>query len=117
MADDPVLTDEQINKMATEEWYRVLASLWVSIGKPVEKERLMLYADDLKDVPLGLFETAIKNIRKGHEYSNVPTIGTIWKEIEKQLRESNCPDIRTWTEFRDPIIRFGEQDEAAQGIL
>jgi hypothetical protein len=84
--------------MAIADWYSILASLWVAIGKPVDKNRLLLYGHDLGNVPCELLERAIKRIRLNSIYTQVPTIGEIWQAVKAELAEDNCTTPEEWIE-------------------
>jgi hypothetical protein len=104
-AGDKALTDQQIYDMAYQEWLDVLRSLWIAIGKPVEKDRLKIYAKAFSDVPLGLLEKAVKRVQLSMTYNIVPTIAEIQKAINMELFLANCNDISEWTdtEWTKPV--------------
>mgnify|MGYP002390656192 CR=1 FL=1 len=90
-------TDEEIHKMAFDEWLNVLRSLWIAIGKPVDNDRLMIYARVFEEVPYGLLVKAIKRVQLTTTYQVVPTIAEIHKAIQVELREVNCIDYDDWS--------------------
>jgi len=79
------LTNEQAYQLELREWMSVLAQLWTGIGKPLEPERLKIYRDQLKAVPLGLLDLAIARVMRENTWSNVPAVGVIWQAIRKEL--------------------------------
>jgi hypothetical protein len=89
-------TDDEIAEMAKSEWLDILRSLWVAIGKPVDQERIKIYARTFGDVPMGLLEKAVKRVQLTTTYQVVPTIAEIHKAIKFELHEANCGDVNGW---------------------
>jgi len=83
----PVKSDSQIFQMAYEEWVGVLAQLWTCIGKPVEADRLRIYCDQLKKLPLGLLEASIAKLMMENTWLTVPPVGAIWQAVRHELRD------------------------------
>ena len=98
MTDNQVFTEAEIHKMAIADWYGILENLWLAIGKPVEKQRLLIYGQDLGNVPCELLERAIRRIRLNSIYSQVPTIGEIWQAVRIELAADNCSTPEDWIE-------------------
>jgi len=94
----PALPDVEIQKMAIADWYGILESLWTAIGKPVEKKRMLIYGQDLGNIPCELLERAIKRIRLNSIYTQVPTIGEIWQAVKLELAQDNCTTPEEWIE-------------------
>ena len=94
------MTDTEIHQMATADWYSLIESLWIAIGKPVDKRRLLLYGEDLGNVPYGLLERAIKRIRRSQTYTIVPTLGELWNAINTELVADNCSTPEEWVDTR-----------------
>ena len=90
------MTDTEIYQAATKDWLGVLAQLWTAVGKPLDRERLELYARDLGDVPLGLLEAALRRVRNENIYSNVPMVGVIRKAVNDELKSAYCQTIEDW---------------------
>lgn len=111
----PVLTDAQIHKMAIADWYSILESLWTAIGKPVDKQRMLIYGKDLGEVPCELLERAIKRIRLNSIYTQVPTIGEIWQAVKMELAEDNCTTPEEWIERK--WIYFMGRIQYGDGII
>ena len=97
MNGDKPLTDQQIHDLAYQEWLGSLESLWVAIGKPVDRDRLKIYAKTFEDVPLGLLEKAVKRVLLSNTYNIVPTIAAIRAAIHIELGEANCTDYSGWS--------------------
>jgi hypothetical protein len=103
------MTDEQIYQAAKAEWLGILAQLWIAIGKPIEQDRLNIYAAQLEDVPMGLLEKAIDRLLKEHIYSNVPNVGVIWEILRKELGDpydlkqaiADWPDCVPWIHLEE----------------
>jgi hypothetical protein len=81
----PVKTDQEIYEMALVDWYNILATLWIVIGKPVDKKRLIVYGKELGKVPCELLERAIRRIHLSNTYLTVPPIGEIWQAVNAEL--------------------------------
>ena len=79
------LSDQEIHDMAVTDWYRILESMWIAIGKEVDKERLLIYGRDLGNVPCEILERAIRRIRLSSSYASIPTIGEIWQAVKMEL--------------------------------
>lgn len=101
-------SEKEVYNMANAEWVSILTQLWDACGKPVEKQRLSVYRKQLEDVSLGVLEKAVKHLLREHVYSNVPTIGEIWKEV-KHLQADGCD-----SELR--LYRF-KQDKPIEPIV
>lgn len=105
--DLPVRTEAEIYADLQEEWMGVLASLWVAIGKPVDPERLRMYAQVLSDIPLGLLELSIKRVLRQQTWQVVPQPGVIVGAMEKELQIANVHNIPDWVEQRyEYLMRF-----------
>lgn len=103
----PVPTDAEIDQLAYVEWLEVLAGLWEAVGKPIDEKRLRKYTKELSRIPLGLLERAVsRTIRDGSEYQVVPTIGSIWKALRKELANPSDIDvvIERWIEEKYQLI-------------
>ncbi len=96
--------DKEIYLMALADWYSILEGLWIAIGKPVDKKRLKIYAQELSNVPIGLLERAIRRIRMTSTFSSVPAIGEIWRAVRVELENDNCSSPEEWVERQ--WIRF-----------
>jgi len=87
---------------ALEEWLGVLAELWKAAGRPVEADRLEIYAMSLGEVPMGLLEMAVRRVIRENTYNLVPLPGVVWAAIRREL--GNPWDIRMeiedWIELR-----------------
>lgn len=92
------LTDKEIYDAAFKEWVGVLQSLWVAIGKPVDNERLRLYIDVFRPVPLGLLEKAVRRVQLTTTYQVVPTIAEINNALRAELSDANCIDYDNWVD-------------------
>ena len=92
------MTDKEIYQAALAEWMGVLSQLWIGIGKAPDPERLKVYCDQLKAVPLGLLENAIARVMRENTWSNVPTVGVIWSAIRKELCDPHDLDysLKIW---------------------
>jgi hypothetical protein len=90
-----------------EEWLGVLAELWKAAGKPVEADRLEIYAKSLGEVPLGLLEMAVQRVIRENMYHIVPLPGVVWEAVKKEL--GNPWDIRMaledWVEQNWKMMR------------
>jgi hypothetical protein len=86
------MSDKEIYDAALEEWTGILAQLWIGIGKPLDPERLKIYRDQLKAVPLGLLELAVSRLFREETWNVVPTVGRIWEAIRKELHDPNNLD-------------------------
>lgn len=82
---DAVLTNDEIEIMATEAWLGVLSQLWTAYGKTPTQAQLTLYSQKLGNIPLGLLEIAVDHVIREHRFSNVPTIGEIWEALVAEL--------------------------------
>ena len=102
--DQTVKTDAEINAEAEAEWMGILASLWVAIGKPVDPDRLRIYAEDLWNIPLGLLELAVKRVRREQTWNIVPLAGEILTAVNRELDAANVPDIQGWLEKKDRYL-------------
>jgi hypothetical protein len=81
------------------EWLEILQGLWIAVGKPVDDQRLKLYFEELRTIPLGLLELAIRRLRRAESvYLVVPTLGAIFKAIDKELEEANCITPEDWAD-------------------
>lgn len=110
------LLDEKIQKAAYEEWLGVLVSMWDAVDKDVEEKRLMYYAKEFADIPLGLLEKAVSRaIRNNGKYLSVPSVGAIWDAIRKETGEHPNMDVlevvKLWNDqaeerFERQIYRF-----------
>jgi len=89
--DKKPLTDEQIRKMAYKEWLDVLSQLWEATGKPVNEKQLMVYAKQLSHVPMAVLEDVVNTLLREHTWSNVPTIGEIWKCLRERYGDPENP--------------------------
>lgn len=97
------MTDAKIYEEALEEWTSILAQLWTGIGKPIDDQRLKIYCDQLKDVPMGLLENAINRVLRQNTWNVIPPVGTIWQAIRKELGDPHDLDysLKIW----HPIYR------------
>jgi len=115
---DDVMTDAEINQMALEEWLSVLGRLWTAYSKDIELDRLQIYQDMLKDVPLGLLEKAVQRVVSEHVYNSVPTVAQVFAALRRELGNPYDLDqaIEEWKQARDiekAIYRFeGEKVKA-----
>lgn len=75
-------SDQEIRKMATQEWRTILAKLWGAFGKPINKDQFKVYADTLGDVPLGVLEHVVDEVIRRHKFNSVPTLGEITEVLE-----------------------------------
>jgi hypothetical protein len=89
---------------ALAEWTGILAQLWTGIGKPIDPERLKIYRDQLKNVPLGLLELSINRVMKNTTWHTVPPVGVVWQAIRKELNNPYDIDIAV-TEWVPTIKR------------
>lgn len=103
------MTDDQIYEAALEEWTGILAQLWTGIGKPPDDQRLKIYCDQLKDVPLGLLELSINRVMRENTWNVVPPVGTIWQAIRKELEAPHDLDyaLKIW----HPVYRSRLEQE------
>ena len=98
--------------LALEEWLGVLAELWKAAGKPVEADRLEIYAKSLGDVPLGLLKLAMLRVIRENTYNIVPLPGVVLEAVRREL--GNPWDIKmaieAWIEakWRRAVINLGE---------
>jgi hypothetical protein len=90
------LSDKEIYDLALADWYSILASLWIAVGKSVEEERLKIYGRELGNVPCELLERAIRRIHLNSAYNAVPSIGEIWKAVQIELANDNCSSPEEW---------------------
>jgi len=97
-------TDSEIYADAEADWMGILASLWVAIGKPVDPERLRIYANALKDIPLGLLELAIDRVLRQQTWNVVPLPGVISAAVERELEAVNATTIADWLEIQWRIV-------------
>jgi hypothetical protein len=79
------MTETEIHQSATQDWLRILARMWTAIGKTPDPAMLMIYQEELGDIPLGILEKAVSLVLRGHQYNNVPTIGDVWGAIKTEL--------------------------------
>jgi len=86
----------ELMKQARNEWLAVIQQLWTATGKPVDSERLMIYAKSLDAVPLGLLETAVGNMLQQHTYATVPQVGEVWRAVNDELNRTACYSIDAW---------------------
>jgi hypothetical protein len=89
MIDLEPLADEEITRMATQDWLGVLAQLWTAVGKPIDPERLNVYRAALAGVPLGLLELAVVRVLRENQYQVVPLPGLVWEALGKELGSPN----------------------------
>ncbi len=104
-------TDQEIFQLAVADWYSILASLWIAVGKPVEEKRLEIYGKELGNVPCELLERAIRRIRLTYTYNAVPSIGEIWQAVKVELQNDNCSTPEEWIERK-----WGRMLRIAQGL-
>lgn len=97
------MTDEQVYEAALEEWTGILAQLWTAVGKPPDDQRLKIYCDQLKDVPLGLLELAINRVMRSNTWNTVPIVGAIWQAIRKELGDPH--DLVYSMQIWHPVYR------------
>lgn len=88
------------NLEAVADWFKILEGLWVGIGKPVDEARLMLYGEELQNIPAGLLELAVKRLRRQNTWLIVPTLGAIFEAISIELHEANCMTAQDWTDLQ-----------------
>jgi hypothetical protein len=96
---DDLLTSEQIEEMAFNEWTHILGGLWLAYGKIPSPEQIIAYTRVLKELPIGLLEIAINRVIKVHKYANVPTAAQLWEAADKEL------DGSTIEEWCDTLIK------------
>lgn len=89
---DGFLLDEEIYDLAKKEWMGILERLWRAINKPIDPIQLEVYADELGEIPLGLLERAVGRCIRENQYTNIPSIGTLWQAVRREL--GNPYDIR-----------------------
>lgn len=80
-----IMTDEQINQAAREEWLGVIAQLWIAYGKEIDPERLALYQRQFGSLPLGLLQDGVDRAIREQAFNSVPTIGDVWRAIRAVL--------------------------------
>jgi len=68
-----------------EEWLGVLSELWISVGKPVDEDRLMVYREALEDLPLGVLKLAVSRVVRENVRQGVPPPGVVWAAVRKEL--------------------------------
>lgn len=79
------MNDNEIYQAAMTEWLGVICRLWTAVDKEIEPARLDIYRRELAIVPLGLLEKAISRCIRENRYNNIPSVGTIWQAIRKEL--------------------------------
>jgi hypothetical protein len=105
------LSNEEINDLAKKEWVGILERLWRAINKPLDPMQLEVYADELGEIPLGLLERAVGRCIRENQYTNIPSVGTIWQAVRREL--GNPYDLRLaigeWVEAQaDKVIKNRE---------
>ncbi len=93
-------TDRHCEELFVAEWYGLLERLWIAIGKEIDRERLLIYGQELANVPYGLLERAIKRIHKNYLYLAVPSIGEIWQAVNSELLEDGFRTVGEWIDAR-----------------
>lgn len=104
------MPDELIYESPQEEWMSILARLWIAFDKPLDADRLRIYSDELSAIPMGLLEKAISRTIREHRFSNVPSIGDVWRALQTEL--GNPYDlqqaIESWCDrqWRKVVVEF-----------
>jgi hypothetical protein len=106
-----VISEEDCQQAALEDWLEVLSRLWVAYDKPLDPIRLVLYQNMLGKLPTGLLELAIEQTVKVHgKYNNVPTVGEVWDAVRVVLHNPHNLDqaIEDWSarKFEVCMYRF-----------
>lgn len=92
-------------------WGDVLKDLWTSFGKPVDQQRMIIYARQLKTVPLDLLEKAVSLAIRRQSYNTPPTVHEVFSALETILEGPYDLDqaIAEWVDrsAQRCIIPFG----------
>jgi hypothetical protein len=104
-----VMSEDECNQAALEDWLEVLSRLWVAYDKPLDPVRLVLYQNMLEKLPTGLLELAIEQTVRNHgKYNNVPTIGEVWDAVRVVLHNPHNLDqaIEDWSARKFEVCRY-----------
>jgi hypothetical protein len=106
-----VMSEDECQQAAMEDWLDVLSRLWVAYDKPLDPVRLVLYQNMLRKLPTGLLELAIEQTVRVHgKYNNVPTVGEVWEAVRMVLHNPYDLDqaIADWNarKFEACLYRF-----------
>ncbi len=76
--------------------------MWTAAGKPLEADRLQVYRQPLREVPLALLELAARRVIRENVYHVGPPPGMVWEAVRRELGDPW--DIRMamedWVECR-----------------
>jgi hypothetical protein len=102
---DGFWTGEEIYDASKAEWVGVLERLWKAINKPFEPAQLEIYIRELEIVPLGLLELAVARCIRENQYNNVPSVGSVWQAIRRELGNPYDIDIGIADWVREKAVK------------